>query len=267
MTKSTTDRKATRRSHLRWVPLGKMRVSPRAQREFNPGQAEKFAADFDLEGMGYPVVNLRDDGHYDIVDGQHRIGALRLVGFDDTDEVQCECYEGLTEEEEAELFLRRDTRRAISSFDKFRIALTAGRPTETDVDRIVRANGLVVSADQVPGAIHAPSTLVKVYTRSDGITLGRSLRLARDAYGDAGMSAPVIDGLGLLCQRYNGQLDDAAAVERLSKVHGGVNGLLGKAENLRRMTGNQRAHCVAAAAVEIINARKGGKRLPSWWKS
>ncbi len=39
----------------------------------------------------------------------------------------------------------------------------------------------------------------------------------------------------------------------------------GKAENLRKSTGNMRAHCVAAAAVEINNGGRGGKKLADWW--
>lgn len=76
-----------------------------------------------------------------------------------------------------------------------------------------------------------------------------------------------IDGIGLLCDRFNGSLDDAQLVQKLSKAHGGVNALLGKAENLRKSTGNVRAHCVAAAAVDINNAGRGGKKLPSWWRA
>jgi hypothetical protein len=52
----------------------------------------------------------------------------------------------------------------------------------------------------------------------------------------------------------------------LSSAHGGVKGLLNAAENLRNMTGNPKAHCVAAAAVNIVNRGRGGKKLPDWWK-
>lgn len=45
-----------------------MKVAPHAQREFRKWKAAEFAANFDLESIGYPVVNLRDD-HYYIVDG------------------------------------------------------------------------------------------------------------------------------------------------------------------------------------------------------
>jgi hypothetical protein len=70
-----------------------------------------------------------------------------------------------------------------------------------------------------------------------------------------------------LCQRYNGELDDKVAVDRLSKAHGGVNGLLNRCEVLRKQLGQPKAHCVAAAAVEVINRGRGGKKLGDWWKS
>lgn len=265
-TKNSPTPRAERASHLRWVQLGQMRISPKAQREFRQAHAEQFASDFDLEGLGFPVVNHRD-GHYYVVDGQHRIAALRIIGFEDTDTVQCETYDGLSEAEEAELFLRRDNRKAIPALDKFRIAITAEREIECDIDRIIRANGCVISRDKVPGGIRSVGTLRKVYVRSDPETLGRTIRLIRDSFGDPGFEASVIDGISLLCQRYNGQLEDPETAEILQKLHGGVHGLLNKAETLRRSTGSPKGHCVAAATVDVVNAKRRGKKLPSWWKS
>jgi hypothetical protein len=55
-------------------------------------------------------------------------------------------------------------------------------------------------------------------------------------------------------------------VQKLGDTHGGVNGVLNRAEVLRRQTGNQKAQCVAAAAVEIINAGPHEKLAP-WWRA
>ncbi len=241
-----------------------MKVSPVAQRDLNQARVDRLAADFDLEQIGTPTVNDRD-GSFFILDGQHRIEALRQIGYGDQ-QVQCWTYVDLDDQEMAEKFDRLNDVLAVHGFDRFRIRVNAGRPVETDIDRIVRANGLVVSRDSLAGAVSAVGTLGRVYSRGGAKVLGRSLRIVRDAFGDPGLEAPVIDGIGLLCQRYNGELDDAVAVEKLAKVNGGANGLLGKAEVLRRQTGNAKGHCVAAAAVDIINAGKGGKKLPSWWK-
>lgn len=264
MADSNIERRKARVSHLRWIAIAELRVNPRAQREFRAGKAAQIAADLDLEALGYPVINRRD-GHWYIVDGQHRVAALKMIGWGDQ-QIQCDCLEDLTEAEEAELFLRRDARTAISVFDKFRISITAERDIETDIDRVVRAQGLVVSRSKnVPGAVSAVGTLRKVYITAGAPTLGRTLRIIRDAFGDAGLEAPVIHGVGLLCQRYNGTLDDAQAITKLNNMHGGVGGLLGKAEKIRMSTGNQKPQCVAAAVVEVINAGRGGSKLPSWW--
>jgi hypothetical protein len=251
------------------VKLGAMRVSPEAQRhKINRARVALLVANLDLEQIGNPHLNERD-GHFFIIDGMHRIEAYkRWVGDGwETQELQCWTYVGLTEQEEANKFDLLNNVLRVSAYDTYRVRRTAGRPIETEIDRIVRAQGLVVSLDSsLPGAIGCVSTLRKVLTRSDGPTLGRTLRIIRDAYGDPGFQGPVIDGIGLLCQRFNGELPEPVAVEKLGGARGGVNGLLNQAEVLRRKTGNYKSHCVAAAAVEIINTGRNGKRLPSWWK-
>lgn len=256
--------KIERTARLRWVPVAKMRVSPLAQRELNSNRVAKIAAAFDPEQIGAPTVNERG-GHFYIIDGQHRVEAIKEIGWGDQT-LQCWTYSGLTEEEEAERFLLLNDTLTVDAFAKFRVGVQAGRAEECDIDRIVRAQGLRVSQEHRDGAIGAVGTLRRVYSRSDGQVLARTLRIIRDAYGDSGLDAPVIDGIGLVCARYNGELDDATAVARLSSANGGVSGLLGRAEILRKQTGAPRGHCVAAAAVDFINRGKGGKKLPTWWR-
>lgn len=261
---NTVTNRVERDARLRWVPIPQMKVSPLAQRELNQSRVDHMAANFDPEMIGTPTVNLRD-GHFYIIDGQHRVEMMKQIGWGDQN-LQCWTYENLTEQEEAERFLKLSDTLTIDAFAKFRVGITAGRETEIDIDRVVRLQNLVVSKDQIPGAISAVGTLRRVYGRAGAKTLGRALRIVRDSYGDAGLSAEVIGGIGLLCQRYNGELDDTAAVAKLSSVHGGVHGLTNQARNLRLKTGNQLEHCVAAAAVELINRGKGGRKLPDWWK-
>lgn len=265
MAQTTDSGRVQRDARLRWVPISKMRVSPLAQREINQARVDKLVAHFDLEQMGNPTVNERD-GHFWIIDGQHRVEALRQLEFADYD-LQCWTYVGLTETEEAEKFLKLNDTLTVDGFYKFRVGVNAGRPEETEINRIVLAQGCVVSRDDIPGAIRAVGTLRRVFDRSGSVVLGRTLRIIRDAFGDGGFEAAVIDGIGHLCGRYDGLLTEDVAVTKLGTVHGGVNGLLGKAEVLRRQTGNSRGHCVAAAAVEIINRGRGGKKLPDWWKA
>lgn len=261
-----SNRKVERDARLRWVPLGRMRVSPLAQRDLNQARVDSIVANLDLEQIGTPTVNDRDHYFY-IIDGSHRCEALRQYGFEDDDRVQCWTYTGLTEQEEAEKFLKLNDVLAVNALAKFRVGVQAERPTERHIDTIVRSVGLRVTGDRIEGGIRAVGTLRRVYDRHGPGILDRTLRIVRDAYGTPGLEAAVLDGIGYLCGRYNGSIDDTKAVKQLASVHGGVNGLLGAAERLRKDTGQPRGQCVAAAAVEIINRGRGGGKLPSWWKS
>jgi hypothetical protein len=245
------------------VRVSEVRISPKAQRSYREAHAAEIAADFDVEAFGYPVVNRRG-GLYYCVDGQHRIGALKIMGWDDQ-LIQCEVYDNLTEKQEADLFLRRDERKAIPALEKYRIALTAEWDDESEIESVVRQMDLTVGA--TADSIRAVGTLKRVYGRGGPDILGRTLLIIREAYGIPGFESSVIDGVAFVCQRYNGTLDTTKAVKALGNLHGGVNGLLGRAETLRKQTRNPKGVCVAAATVDVINGVKGGKRLTPWWKA
>jgi hypothetical protein len=257
--------KIERQARLRWIPLRRIAVSDIAQRDLKDSRVDYLVAHFDAEQIGAPVVNERG-GKFYVIDGQHRIAALREV-FGDDHQVQCWTYAGLSEEEEAEKFLQINDVLAVNAMDKYLIGVEANRDIETDIDRIVRACGMVVTKQSVEGGIGAVGTLRRVYVRGGAFVLGRTLRMIDGAFGTAGLEASVIDGIGLLCGRYNGELQDEFAVTKLRNMRGGVNGLLGKAAVIKDRTRQPFNQCVAAAAVEVLNSGKGGKKLPTWWKT
>jgi hypothetical protein len=267
-----SDAPARRASKIRPVKISEMRVPPAGitQRKFNRAQAEEYSANMDLDKLGIPVVNLRG-GVYWILDGQHRIAALKMwFGDSDAGEIPCEVYENLADAEMADIFLGRDDRRAISVFEKFQVACTAERRRETDIRRTIESQGLKISQTREPGCIGAVSALGKVYDRVGSVVLGQVVRTIRDAYGadPQAFDGQLIQGLSLVYNRYNGRTNEKELVQRLSHFTHGVRGVLQRAESQRERTGNLKAQCVAATVVDIYNKGiKTGQRLPSWWKS
>jgi hypothetical protein len=261
--------KITRPGKTQKVALGKMVVSDTAQRELKEYRVSALLREFDIELLGLPVLNYRD-GVYYIVDGQHRIAALKewLGEGWEPQVIDCQVHDGLTEAQEARLFIDLNNKLTVSAFDKFKTAVTAGLPVETSVKRIVESEGLAIAkTHKTENTIGAVTVLTKVYRRSGGDTLARTLRIIRDAYPAAPFEGVVIDGIGHLCERYNGALDDSMAVNKLGSVRGGMTALLARAETLHKQTRQNRAHCVAAAAVDILNSKRGGKKIPSWWST
>lgn len=262
-----------REAKLAWVPLDLMRVAPMAQRDFVPAWAAKIAANMDLEKLGYPYANHRD-GYWYVVDGQHRIEAYKIwdEGWQGQS-IQCFTYEGLSEKEEADKFLALNDRLTVSTFEKFKVGLAAGRTEEMAIAAIVThlgtmpgLEGMNISKQRRDMSISAVGTLRKVFRAGGPKVLRRTLFVIGKAYGQAGLEAPVIEGVGLVVQRYGEVLDDDRMITALSYAAGGVSGLLNQAEVLRKATGNRKAHCVAAAAVDIIRKRRGGARIQSWWR-
>jgi hypothetical protein len=254
-----------RASAIQRIPISELQIYPAAQREYDSAQAARIAAKFDIEKMGYPVVSRRGGAYY-IVDGQHRIAALKMLGCLN-DKVECEVYEDLSEVEEAELFLGRNERRGVRAPDKFRVGITAKRETELEITKIVESCGLYISTTTADGSVRAVQTLRKIYKNFGGEVLRRTLMIIRDAYGSTGFDANVLNGISLVCQRYGDEFTNGFAVDKLSALRGGVNGLLGNANVLRKQTGSPKGVCTAAAVVDIFNGGRGGHKLTPWWAS
>lgn len=263
----SVDQHLERKATVKWVPINLMKVSPLAQREFKQYRVDRIIKNFDPERLGVPTVNKRDGEVY-IVDGQHRVQAVREMGWEDQ-QLQCTVYDGLTEEQEADLFLALNDILPVSSMDKYKVGVVARRKSEVDIDRVVRSLGLKVTLDKTEGAIRAVGTLQRVYDRSGVAVLKRTLNLTVESYGDSGLQAAVIDGIAFVIQRYGDSIDDGWFAQRLGGARAGVSGLLSTAEVIRKQTSASKGHAVAAAVVQTYNGgsnRNGVKKLPNWWK-
>lgn len=253
---------------IRTVRLGDMRVSPAAQREINLNFARHITDNFDPDKLGQLTVSERD-GFYWIVDGQHRHrGAIDYLGEGwEEQRLEVYCYTGLDEEQEAELFLNLNNVRAVDAFDKFKVAVTAGRSVQTDIDRIVRSLGLKISRGQDDGSIAAVTALSKVYDRHTAKGLVQTLWTIREGLGLRGFDAVVIEGVGLFTARYEGRLDQERLVKKLAAFPGGLRGLISRARLTRQRLGQSIPHCIAAVITEVYNSgTRGTQGLGSWWK-
>ena len=257
--------KRAREASLEWVNISEMRVAEAliSQRPLRPAWVDKLVADFELEEMGVPTVNHRD-GFYFIIDGQHRVEALRRLGFGE-DAIQCWAYSNMSEQEEAERFLTLNNNLIVDSFTKFKVSVNAGRQDESAVNKVLLSLGLTATTQATPGAVRAVGTLMRVYRRSGAETLESALRIVRDAYGDPGFLAEVIDGVAHVMGRHP-DLEEDRVIDRLSKLTGGPSGLVQRGRVQRERHGGTFALGVAAATVEAINRGKGGRKLPTWYK-
>jgi len=262
MSKTTTTKPA-RQCHLQWVPVDDLVVNPVAQRDFIPVWAQWLYDHFDLDKMQVPHINERPDGSRAIMEGQHTIWAYRQwVG--EGQQIQAWLYHGLSEPEEAEYFLSLNDKKAIKPMPKFRAAITAERPVECDIDRIVRLAGCTIGGGNGGTHIQALGALRTIYDRDGGPALGVTLRVVRDSFADGGYERPVLLGVAMVLARYP-EIDIPTLVKRLAGIRNGWKGLIQKTSQIRAAMGCGQSEACAAAVIEVYNAGRG-KKLPSWWR-
>lgn len=161
---------------IRLLPLGALQVGG-YQRPTNTAQVEKIAAHFDEAKLGLPIVSARD-GQYHLLDGAHRVAALRKIGYT---HALCNVLSGLTYRDEAEYFrTQNQNTRQLTKYNLFKAGLESGDELCVEIDRITRANGFAVgmsfrSFNNI-SAIYALTTVCTVYGYG---TLDETLKLLR----------------------------------------------------------------------------------------
>lgn len=256
-----------------WLRIAEMKVDPRAQRLLRRVWVKRHVSQFDANQIGTIVISRRRDGSLWIIDGQHRVELLRSVGWGDQS-VYCEIFDGLTVQEEAALFLKRNDKISVRTFDKFQVSLTEQDETACAIAKIVTGVGLSIAEGSRDGSVSAVSALLHLYggagvgSEQDGAAaLKKTLQTINAAWGNpaANFQGQVIEGIGLVHLRYGSKVDQGALVSTLSKIGGGAVGLLGQAKGLRETHGGSLPYAVGAAiALRYNRGRRAGK-LDSWW--
>lgn len=245
------------------VEVNRLSLHPRANRETIPARVRKYEKEMDLDKLGR-LAAWRDNRNLYVIDGQHRKLALEALGLGDW-KVRVDVYEGLTFEDACHLFLGLNDSMLVRPFDKFDKAAKAGYEAEIETQRIVRSAGLEISSQAGDGKIAAVTAAVDIWRMDRGESLARCLQWEAEAWGSiaAALEGNTLRGLGLVAARYNGELDDAALVKKLSKFPGGPAALLGRAKAQKDIKGGTVARNVAGIVVDLYNkGRRSGQLAP-----
>lgn len=138
-----------------FISLAKIEPSE-YQRKTKSSQVNSIVKNFDEAKLGTLTVSQRD-GKYFIIDGAHRLSALRTLKYT---HAPCEVLTGLTYEQEAEYFRTQgNDKRALKPLDLFNAGLIAEDEKCLRINEIVKANSFTIGFDYKNffhiGAIHA----------------------------------------------------------------------------------------------------------------
>lgn len=255
-----------------WLPLNELIVDPAIQRPLDERRVESMSEALDLALLGIIEVSARANGNYHILDGQHRVAALRQAGFH-TELVECKVHNGLDVAQEARRFNGLNTFTSPRPFDRFKVRVKANDPIACGIDAILMEFGWRLQAGDTPGAFTAVVAAERVYV-GHGTTekdrgpenLRSALGVVTEAWGRKPINANgfIIGGLGLFFARYGSEVDRPALVKRLAQFPGGADNYIGKARGIRDFRGGTLPRCVAELTTDLYNKRRSAGKLEDW---
>lgn len=225
-------------------------------RVVNPRHVQRIVDNFDADAVGIVIANQRRDGRLVLIDGNHRIAAMKQLGkVDDTVEVLL--FRNMDVRDEARLFASLNTQLAMHGADVFRAKVIAGDEETILVHKTVIANGFKVTRDQTPGGIRAPRTLYKVHEMG---LLEETLGVCRRAWPDldAELPAVIIRSVAEVLRRYP-YADKRHLAKRLRDR--GVKRWLLEIRDHARAAGMDASKAGAAKMVTAYNYKRQRNRL------
>jgi hypothetical protein len=231
---------------------------------------EKIENDYNPALIGTLCVSERSKTRFALIDGQTRAEGMKRVGETDA---PCIVYEGLTLQQEAELFAKFQTeRRGMTSASRFKAQVIAGDVTAVAISELIEKQGFMVDHNSTePGALRAVAALEYVYRgtfdrrfkggdHTDPELLSDTLMIVKEAWPklpDTAKSAAMIRGLGWYLARdpdgspRTTDIDMDRLISRLTKVT--PSDLAKRAEALREgrgMSGNSPAYMAEAIEAQ-----------------
>lgn len=241
------------------------------QRDLSKAAVNKIARDFDPDMLGALTVTRRGGINY-LLDGQHRLAAIRdVLGWADQN-VPCIVYEGLDDQQEAKLFNGQapGNRRQLSKLHALYVAFQAGDPDAIRLNGTVERSGLVIGwlkGGAANDSVVAVGALQDVARTLGHYRLGTILDLLRAGLGPQGRaySGDLIRGMGAFLVRYEDTYSRDEMIERLRRA--GLDAVTRQASNIRAALGAGSAASYGRALHQLYNkARPEGsaKRLTEW---
>lgn len=191
------------------VALGDMFVdrTPGLQRPRQDSWVKSIAAAFSWDKFSLQPVLLsrRADGTHHIMDGQHKVAAAMSSGVPADHVVECYVWQGLTHQQEAEIFYTANHEsHSVRALDLFEAAVTAGKPEQVAVREILTRHGWVSGSSGRVGNFAAVTTLLTAYKKSGAAVADRVIRVITQAWAHSADSAqsPVVKVIAAFFAKY-----------------------------------------------------------------
>lgn len=233
------------------------------QRPVDDREVDRLVREWD-ERLFEPLAVSYRDGRYYVIDGQHRIAAMRRMHGGREVMIRCKVYNGMTYMDEAELCYKLDKAKKRLSLAQSTNALAeSGTNAEImEIRELLGRVGLTWALGKSHGArneIVATRAVINSYRALGSEGFLRMFALISSTWrgNPRSLLDPVITGTTLFLKTYGDELNDAVFIKRLSGIDPDEIIRRGRAD----VSTSNAPLRYARIILEKFNSPRGGKKL------
>ena len=250
-----------------WIPIDKLKVDMRVQRELQETHVDKLQKKFDPAAFGRISVSPREDGYYYVQDGQHRVALAKAIGLT---EVPCIVHSLESLRDEGRAFIKINENSAkITGVDKYRIGVASEVVEYLRIKECVDYAGLRIGT-----GVNCINCVSAIYRSINSATLlssieanmrsmKKTLYILNKCYGVEGINHLTVQGMFLFAKTYleTGYTDVETCIGRFKNIN--IKELINRAYDMKE---NGRGKTISYVAylflVEYNKKLKPTNKLP-----
>lgn len=233
------------------------------QRPVEEKDVDQLIEEWDDRLLEPLIVSFRD-GKFYLVDGQHRVSALRKMNGNKDVMVLCKVFSGMTYSDEAKLCYQLDkSKRRLTLAQSTNALAESGTDAETeDIRRLIHEAGFTWGLGKTREGDHeivVTRAIISAYQELGAASFSRMLSLLEACWhGDPNsLNAAMISGMTVFLKAYGLDLNDASFSGRMAAVD--------PQEIVRRsktdFSTSSKGLRVARVLLEKYNKTRGGKKM------
>ena len=250
-----------------WIPIDKLKVDIRVQRELQETHVDKLQKKFDPAAFGRISVSPREDGYYYVQDGQHRVALAKAVGLT---EVPCIVHSLESLRDEGRAFIKINENSAkITGVDKYRIGVASEVVEYLRIKECVDYAGLRIGT-----GINCINCVSAIYRNINSATLlssieanmrsmKKTLYILNKCYGVEGINHLTVQGMFLFAKTYleAGYTDVETCINRFNNIN--IKDLIARAYDMKNNgKGKTISYVAYLFLVEYNKKLKPTNKLP-----
>jgi hypothetical protein len=247
------------------VKISDLTIDYTYQRQPIMKKVNKIAKSFDPDILGVIICSMREDGSIAVIDGSHRVHALRMKGLNDST-VNALVYFSLTIQEEAKIFaMLNQEHTKPNTTDIFKAGIVSGDEETIAINKILNSLGLIIGVGPGDNKVRAISTIRRVYRNAGEKVLRDTLYTIKSAYGDSSstMRDVLISAVAIVYNRYGAKVEVSRMITTLQKF-GNPNTLIANAKSIGVNASSVTASALPFVIVNAYNQRLTKNRLSDY---